>query len=99
MGEMTETDPPFVLSPAQKKLARHAMGLGNGSRRTYRNHFVAGPGHDAFDEWQAMVRIGAARCQNGGQLSGGDMVFWLTRAGGEAALEEGETLKREDFPL
>lgn len=85
------------MTPAQIELARHALGLPNKRRQSYRNHYVVGPGKD-FDEWQAMVGEGNARTHSGSVLSGGDPIFWLTKAGATAALKSGERLDPEDFP-
>lgn len=83
---------------AQTDLARHALGLPNRKRRSYRNRFVAGPGHSDYDDWQAMVERGDARRRAGSALTGGDELFWLTRQGAQAALKRGEKLCPEDFP-
>ena len=87
------------LSLAQRDLARHALGLPNKARKSYRNHFVCGPGHDDFDNWVAMVAEGAAKRRAGSALTGGDDLFRLTRGGAEAALNKGERLDAEDSPL
>lgn len=86
------------MTPEQIELARHALGLPNKRRKSYRNHFVCGPGHSDFDNWVAMTDTGWAKSRNGTPLSGGDPVFWLTREGAAKALKRGETLDAEDFP-
>lgn len=86
------------MTPVQIDLARHALGLPNRSRKSYRNHFVAGPGHTDFNDWEAMVIAGHAVKRKGSALSGGDSIFLLTRAGAELALKRGERLDLEDFP-
>jgi hypothetical protein len=86
------------VTPTQIELARHALGLTNGRRVSYRNHFVAGPGHSDFDDWSAMAAAGDARTLADSPLSGGDLVFWLTRQGAEKALRHGERLDPHDFP-
>lgn len=86
------------MSPAQIDLARHALGLPNRARKSYRNHFVAGPGCSDFNNWEAMVAAGYAVKRKGGSLSGGDPIFFLTRSGADLALEAGERLDPEDFP-
>lgn len=88
----------LVLSPRQIELARHALGLPNGRRRSYRNHFCCGPGHTDFEEWQAMRDAGTARRFKPTALSDGNFMFLLTEAGARAALRRGETLDPEDFP-
>jgi hypothetical protein len=82
------------MTPEQIELARHALGLPNERKQSYRNHFVCGPGHRDLDNWQAMVAAGAAKRK---VLSGGEDVFWLTAAGAIAAIKKGEALDPEDF--
>lgn len=88
------------MTPSQITLARHALGLPNKRRQSYRNHFVAGLGHDDYADWMAMVAAGLAWRRDGSksQLTGGDDLFRLTRAGAEAALAPRERLDPEDFP-
>lgn len=86
------------MTPEQIELARHALGLPNRNRKSYRNHFVAGEGHSDFDNWQAMVMAGLARFRKGSELTGGDPVFWLTLEGARSALKKGERLDLDDFP-
>lgn len=86
------------MTPEQIELARHALGLPNSRRKTYRNHFVTGPGHSDYDNWQAMVKDGHARRRAGNQITGGDDLFWLTKEGATLALKKGERLDLEDFP-
>lgn len=86
------------MTPAQRQLARHALGLTNGRRQSYRNHFVTGEGSTDYPHWVAMVEAGDARRRAGNELSGGDDVFWLTPNGAIAALGIGETLDPKDFP-
>ncbi|WP_197430415.1 hypothetical protein [Methylobacterium sp. CCH5-D2] len=81
------------MTPRQRDLARHALGLPNRNRRSYRNRFLTG---GACPDWRAMEAAGLARSQPTDKL--GRAWFHLTRAGAEAALERGERLCREDFP-
>jgi hypothetical protein len=90
--------PVIELTPRQRDLARHALGLPNGRHRSYRNHFVAGEGHDDYADWMQMVDAGAAVRHGPSALYGGDYCFTLTKAGAKAALHRGERLDREDFP-
>lgn len=86
------------MTPQQKELARHALGLSVNSK-SYRNRFVAGEGHPDYPDWLAMVAAGEARRRDGRKLPfGGDDLFWLTPAGAALALSPGETLDPEDFP-
>lgn len=86
------------MTRGQIQLARHALGLPNRWRTSYRNHFVAGPGHADYAGWCAMVAAGLARRRQGSPLTGGNAVFRLTRAGAAKALLPGESLDSEDFP-
>jgi hypothetical protein len=86
------------MSPKQRDLARHALGLPNVLRRSHRNHFVAGPDHDDYQDWMVLVVRGDAKRRLGNPLTGGDDLFTLTRAGAERALDPGESLDPEDFP-
>ena len=85
------------MDERQKELARHALGLPNTRKRSYRKHFVAGEGHDDYDTWIEMVAAGDAIRRRGSVLSGGDDIFLLTRVGAEKALDKGERLDPEDF--
>lgn len=81
------------MTPRQIELARHALGLPNRTRRSYRNRFFSG-GECA--DWRAMEAAGHA--ESGKPDEHGRIWFWLTRAGAEAALGRGERLCPEDFP-
>ena len=76
----------------QKTLARHALGLPNAQKRSYRNRYFTGPSDQA---WDAMLAAGQANVE---PRPGGQRMFWLTQAGAKAALEPGESLCTEDFP-
>ena len=92
-------DADEVLTAYQVDLARHALGLPNGGRRSCRNRFVAGLGHPDYDDWHKMTLAGFATKRNGTKLPfGGNDLFHLTRKGAEAALVGRETLDPEDFP-
>ncbi len=85
------------MTPRQLDLARHALGLPNKRRQSYRNHFVTGDWSVDYGDWQAMVAAGLARRRAGNALTGGDDLFWLTKEGATAALKRGERLDPEDF--
>ena len=87
------------MTPQQIDLARHALGLPNWRQESYRNHFVAGPGHPDYADWEAMVTAGEARKHPASALTGGDVMFTLTTVGAKAALRAAERLDPEDFPL
>ena len=86
------------MTENQRELARHALGLPNKQRTSYRNHFCAGAGHSDYPEWVVMVEQGDATHRNGSDLSGGDDVFCLTEKGANSALLPREKLSTEDFP-
>jgi hypothetical protein len=81
------------MTPSQRQLARHALGLPNSARESYRNRYVTAPGTDIWADWQAMVRAGQATYDPTPPGT-----FRLTRAGALMAIEPGEALDREDFP-
>jgi hypothetical protein len=83
----------------QIELGRHALGLPNKQRESYRNHFVAGPAHDDYAEWAVMVSEGNAVRLERSELYGGDFCFNLTRIGAEKCLKGKERLDADDFRL
>ena len=85
------------MTPTQIELARHALGLPNSHRRSYRNYFTAGPGHPDFEGWTAMVAAGDAITEKRNGF-GGDHIFWLTSSGARKATKPGETIDDSDFP-
>ena len=87
-----------LMTPEQRSLARHALGLPNRQRRSYRRHFVTGSGSPDHQAWEAMVAVGYAQKRPGDALTGGDDCFLLTEAGATLALEKGERLDSETFP-
>ena len=91
----TETIAP-AMSPKQREMARHALGLPNKKRTSYRNRYVVDGGSD-HDEWCALVKAGLARMRKGNEITGGMDCFWLTEAGARLALNSREKLDAEDF--
>lgn len=87
-----------VLTGYETDLARHALGLPNKRRRSYRNNFVCGPGHTDFLAWEGMAGVGLANKRKWSLIPETESVYSLTRAGAEAALMPGESLDPEDFP-
>lgn len=86
------------MTPEQIELARHALGLPNDKRRSYRNRFIAGPGHRDYPAWVQMITDGnALRYTRAGFAAGADL-FVLTAVGAVAALQPNERLDQEDFP-
>ena len=87
-----------AVNAGQIELARHALGLPNRRRQTYRNHFVTGEGAEDHARWTEMAASGWAVRRKGGPLTGGDDLFMLTRTGAQLALRRGERLDPKDFP-
>ena len=89
----------MAFTKTQRGLARHALGLPNKRKMTYRNHFVTGEGSTDYPHWMAMVDMGAAQRRYGSRCRPGeDVLFHLTRAGAEMVLNDDEKLCPEDFP-
>lgn len=88
------------MTPNQIELARHALGFQRPQiKQSYRNSFVAGPGHDDHAAWIEMVSAGDATRIDGATIPfGGDDLFHLTKTGAQKALRRGERLSPEDFP-
>lgn len=83
------------MTPEQRKMARHALGLKDGRTVSYRNRYAAALGTTIELEWDEMVQRGwAERGADGTTI----VRFCLTEAGAQAVLEPGERLDREDFP-
>ena len=85
------------MTPTQIELARHALGLPNSQRRSYRNYFTAGPHHRDFADWADMVSAGDAITEKRDDF-GGDHLFWLTLTGARKATVPGEEIDYSDFP-
>lgn len=85
-------------TPYQISLLQHTLGLSERSREPYRNHFVAGNGHDDMRDLEALERAGLMeRRRTPAFLADGDIVFAATDAGREtaiAALPEPEPLRK-----
>lgn len=87
----------ITLTHAQRALARHALGLPNARQRSYRNTYVAAYCPGSYDDWLRMVDSGAALASP--RIIAKTRRFWLTVDGANAALDSGESLDPEDFPL
>ena len=92
------------LTPRQRSMMRHALGLDNDVKQTYRNRYwlawTTEPDHAL---WVNLVQQGLAGVIEPHpatiktpktDLTG----FYLTLDGARAVLEPGETLDPEDFP-
>lgn len=88
------------MSPEQRALARHALGLPNEKRQSYRNRYYSPPAHPSHALWEQMVAAGEAACvaPPRGRVSPPYDHFELTPEGAALALEPGEHLDAEDFP-
>lgn len=85
------------MTTEQRDLARHALGLPNASRKSYRNYFCTDPDHP---EWMALVAEGLAMMnKRPAGICSGNVFFHLTRRGALLALDRGERLCGEDFPV
>lgn len=71
-------------------MARHALGLGDGRKVSYRNRYFAAPGSSKEAAWGDLVGHGFAERSN--------LCFHLTTAGAKMVLLLGERLDAEDFP-
>ncbi|WP_197507514.1 hypothetical protein [Mesorhizobium sp. AA23] len=83
------------MTPVQRDLPRHALGLDGRRQESYRNYFVTGEGstdhpHLAGDG-RGRVRDAALR------LNPHRRRFRLTRAGADLALDPGESLNTVEF--
>jgi hypothetical protein len=84
-----------MMTEAQTKLARFALGLPNKQNTSYRNRFCTGPGSGDYPELQAMVAEGDA-IERTGPLWGGASMFHLTLKGALAVCGPQEHISRED---
>lgn len=63
-------------------ILQHALGLDqHGQGKSYRNHFITGPGSTDYDACIALANSGLMKHHAGNPLSGGDDVFTVTDAG------------------
>lgn len=85
------------MTPVQRDLARHALGLSSRCKESYRNYFVTGEESTDHPDWLAMVEAGYATRRAGSILTGGDDFFRLTRAGADLALNPGDSLNTQEF--
>jgi hypothetical protein len=84
------------MTPEQRELARHALGLPNKQKKSYRNRYVC---EESDPVWSEFVRLGWATMRPAASVPfGGCAIFYLTKAGAELALDKGEKLDPEDFP-
>lgn len=86
------------MTPEQRKLARHTLGLDNpdAKGRSYRNRFYASRGHAAWGDLHDMVGESWMNLED--TPNSRETLFTMTRRGAKLALDPGETLDPEDFP-
>lgn len=84
------------MTPEQKRIARHMLGLPNERKRSYRNRFCASEGHSDYEILLAMQENGYLKVRVTDWHAGN--LWFLTLRAAELALEIGETLDMEDFP-
>lgn len=77
-------------------LMRHALGLPNAQKCSYRNRYAAARGTRQHELLMVLVAAGLASVSS---LSASLDNFALSREGAEDALSPGERLDREDFPV
>ena len=85
-----------LMTVEQRELARHALGLPNRNKTSYRNRYVCNESHPV---WSELVRLGLATMRPAHTVPfGGCALFYLTEDGAKLALDKGEKLCREFFP-
>jgi hypothetical protein len=70
-----------ALDALQHALGRDKYGQPNPSNPDYRNHYVAGPGHDSWEVLLKAVSDGLMVRRKGNAITGGSDVFAVTDAG------------------
>ena len=85
----------MMMTPTQRDEARHALGLPNKNKQSYRNRFCTSKDNAV---WSPLVVAGLATFREFSTLPVGEAMFYLTEAGAKMALDEGEKLCPEDFP-
>ena len=83
------------ITPKQRDLMRHALGLPNKKNETYRNHFCLAEGGDGYTDLEDLVTRGLAVKAKGGASWVGDF-FYLTLNGARAVLTPKEHISREE---
>lgn len=77
-----------ALPDAELQILRHALGVGEcGWERSYRNHFVTGPGGADHKHSMALVTRGFMVKRAGNAITGGSDLFNVTEVG-RAAVQE-----------
>lgn len=83
---MCDAATPGPLTPAQLEILQHSLGVDQyGQGAMYRNHFIAG--EDDAQVCRALVALGMMREYPPSELTGGDPLFLVTKAGKSAVRE------------
>ncbi|EPD35933.1 hypothetical protein HMPREF9701_04966 [Delftia acidovorans CCUG 274B] len=78
-----------TATPQQVRLLQHTLGLCEHQRSSYRNHFVAGPGHHDMPDLEVLENLGLmGRHRAPSFCDPTDIVFYTTEAGQALALEQ-----------
>lgn len=85
------------MTPRQKELARHALGLPNEAGVSYCNQYYITSDDRDFPEWQALLLEGFTKHRIYVGFTSVRSAFYLTRQGALLALEPGERLNPKDF--
>lgn len=76
------------MTPRQLEILQHALGLDQyGRGRSYRRHFVTGPGGTDYLDCQALMAAGLMTRRDGSPITGGSDVFLVTDIGRAAVTE------------
>jgi hypothetical protein len=87
-----------AMTPEQKEIARHMLGLPNKQRRSYRNRFCGGEGHSDYPILIAMQEQGYLMRVPAKRMSTVEDMWFLAPFAARLALNKDETLCPEDFP-
>ena len=74
------------MKTEERDILMHALGMRKVGDRSFRNHFVTGPGTTDYQHCEALVAAGMMRRREGNELTGGSPLFIVTDAG-RAALK------------
>lgn len=77
------------LTKDEEAIVFHTLGLAGGGMKSYRNHFVAGPGHHDMPTLESLVKRGVMyRGNTPGFLGNSDAVFYVV----ESCISEAEKI-------
>lgn len=89
-----------AMTSEQLALARHALGLPNQHKKSYRNRYYIHESHEDCAHWNVMVEEGfAAKHLLKTDIAGRwDILYTMTFKGAQLSCKPGECLDPEDFP-